>query len=74
MFDDVVQGVGTHEAFGRSWVDEDAVHLVALHEVESVKGVTVLGVVDKVSVVLLGVGVDVVVRSLLMVISFRLRF
>ena len=65
MFDNVVQGVGTHEAFGRSRVDEDAVHLVALHEVESVEGVTVLRVVDQVCiVVLLGVSVDVVVRRL----------
>ena len=70
MFDDVVQGVGTHEAFGRSWVDEDAMHLVALHEVESVKRVTLLGVVDDVS----GVVVDLVVRSLLMVMGFRRRF
>ena len=74
VFDDVVQGVGAHEAFGRSRVDEDAVHLVALHEVESVKGVTVLGVVDEVCVVLLGVGVDVVVRRLFMGSSFRLGF
>ena len=74
MFDNVVRGVGTHEAFGRSRVDEDAMHLGALYEMKSVKGVTVLGVVDEVCVVLLGVGVDVVVRSLLMVSSFRLRF
>ena len=65
VLNDVVQGVGTHEALGCSWLDEDAVHLVTLHEVESVKGVTVLGVVDEVCiVVLLGVSVDVIVRSL----------
>ena len=74
VFNDVVQGVGAHEAFGRSRVDEDAVHLVALHEVESVEGVTVLRVVDEVCIiVLLGVDVGVIVKSLL-VMSFRLRF
>ena len=48
-------------------------HLGTLHKMKSVEGVTVLRVVDEVCVVLLGVGVDVVVRSLL-VMSFRLRF
>ena len=74
MFYNFVQGVGTYEAFGRSRVDEDAMHLGALYEMESVEGVLVPLVVDEVCiVVLLGVGVDVVVRSLL-VMSFRLRF
>ena len=71
MFYNFVQGVGTYEAFGRSRVDEDAMHLGALYEMESVE--TVLGVIDEVYVVLLGVGVDVVVRSLFMGDGLRLR-
>ena len=71
VFYNVVQGVGAHEAFGRSWVDEDAMHLSALYEMESVE--TVLGVINKVCVVLLGVGVDVVVRRLFVGYGLRLR-
>ena len=71
VFYNVVQGVGAHEAFGRSRVDEDAMHLGTLYEVKSVE--TVLGVIDEVYVVLRGVGVDVVVRRLFMRNGFRLR-
>ena len=74
VFNDFVQGVGTYEAFGRSRVDEDAMHLGTLYEMKRVKGVLVPLVVDEVCiVVLLGVGVDVVVRRLFMGSSFRLR-
>ena len=73
MFNDFVQGVGTYEAFGRSRVDEDAMHLGALYEMERVKSVLVPLVVNEVCIVLLGVGVDVVVRSLFMGDGLRLR-
>ena len=87
MFYNFVQGVGTYEAFGRSRIDKDAMHLGTLYEMERVKSVLVplvvnevcivvcivTGISAKVCVVLLGVGVDVVVRSLFMGNGLRLR-
>ena len=47
VVDDVVQRVRADQAFGRTWVYEDAIDLLVLHEVERVELVVVSLVVDQ---------------------------